>query len=132
MSGTLAATVVSMRTFVPAKDFRASQDFYRELGFEIRPITSDLADVRLKEFSFILQNFYVEDWASNFMMYLHVSDVDAWWHRIDAAEFPTRYGVRRPRPPRLEPWGAKVAHIFDPSGVLWHLAEHAPAECGTG
>jgi hypothetical protein len=132
MSETLAETVVSMRTFVPAKDFRASQDFYRELGFEIRPITSDLADVRLKDFSFILQNFYVEDWASNFMMYLQVTDVDAWWRRIDAADVATRYGLRRPRHPRIEPWGAKVAHVFDPSGVLWHLAEHAPTKSGIG
>jgi len=132
MSEVLAETVVSMRTFVPAKDFRTSQDFYRELGFEIRPITSDLADVRLKGFSFILQDFYVEDWASNFMMDLHVTDVDAWWNRIAVADLANRYCVRQPRPPRIEPWGAKMAHVFDPSGVLWHLAEHAPPESGIG
>ncbi|HZH52343.1 MAG TPA: VOC family protein [Microvirga sp.] len=128
----LAETILSMRAFVPAKDFRASQDFYRELGFEIRPITSGLVDVRLKDFSFILQDFHVEDWASNFMMYLVVTDVDAWWNRIVAADLANRHGVRQPRPPRLEPWGAKVAHVFDPSGVLWHLAEHVPPESGIG
>ncbi len=132
MTSSLPETVVSMRPFVPAKDFQASQDFYRDLGFEIRPITSDLADVRLKDFSFILQNFYVEDWASNFMMHLHVTDIDAWWNRIAAADLANRYGVRQPRPPRTEPWGAKVAYVFDPSGVLWHIAEHGSAAGGTG
>ncbi len=132
MSETLAETVVSLRTFVPAKDFQASQNFYRELGFELRPVAGNLVEARLKGFSFILQDFYVDDWASNFMMYLHVTDVDAWWSRIDASDLATRYGVRQPRPPRVEPWGAKVAHVFDPSGVLWHLAEHAPLGSGIG
>jgi uncharacterized glyoxalase superfamily protein PhnB len=130
MSPSLSETIVSMRTFVPARDFRTSQAFYREIGFEIRPMADNLADVRLGEFSFILQDFYVEEWASNFMMYLRVADIDRWWDAIHRADLAGRYGVRPPRPPRMEPWGARVALVFDPSGVLWHIAEHMPAEHG--
>lgn len=130
MTHDLPDTVISMRTFVPAKDFGASQDFYRELGFEIRSIAENLADVGFGNVSFILQDFYVEEWAANFMMYLLVRDIDGWWSRIESANLVGRYGVRPPRPPQVEPWGAKVAHVFDPSGVLWHIAEHTRSEGG--
>jgi uncharacterized glyoxalase superfamily protein PhnB len=26
----------------------------------------------------------------------------------------------------VQPWGLKVAYVFDPAGVLWHVAERRP------
>ena len=32
--------------------------------------------------------------------------------------------IQRPTPkaPAMQPWGLRVAYVFDPSGVLWHIA----------
>jgi uncharacterized glyoxalase superfamily protein PhnB len=73
--------------------------------------------------SFLLQNFFVEEWASNFMMHVLMTNLDAWWKHIAALDLPGRYGVPSPKAPKLEPWGLNVAYVIDPSGVLWHIAE---------
>jgi uncharacterized glyoxalase superfamily protein PhnB len=54
-----------------------------------------------------------------------VRDADAWWRRIDAAALEAAFAVRPPRPPAMQDWGMKVGFLFDPSGVLWHVAEVA-------
>jgi hypothetical protein len=69
------------------------------------------------EYSFILQNYYVEQWADNFVMHMLVSDLDRWWSHICALDLPSRYGVKSPTAPRQEEWGL-VAAVIDPSGVL--------------
>jgi uncharacterized glyoxalase superfamily protein PhnB len=77
--------------------------------------------------SFLLQDYYVEQWAANFMMHLFVDDLDAWWAHVTSLNMASRYGVRSPRAPKLESWGLNVAYVFDPTGVLWHIAA-LPAE----
>ena len=62
----LAATVHGMRPVVPAKDFDISKRFYIDLGFEPRELTERLFEMRLGAFRFLLQNYYVKDWAENF------------------------------------------------------------------
>jgi catechol 2,3-dioxygenase-like lactoylglutathione lyase family enzyme len=118
-----ATSILALRPFIPAKDFAASQRFYAELGFRIRPLGDDLAEATLGQHSFLLQNFYEEKLASNFMMHLLVSDIDEWWNRIKALNLVDKYAVRKPRPPKDEPWGLTVLYLFDPSGVLWHIAQ---------
>jgi len=61
--------------------------------------------------------------AKNFMMHLLVADLDEWWKHIASLNLAARHGVQEPRAPKLEPWGLKVAYVFDPAGVLWHIAE---------
>ena len=56
-------------------------------------------------------------------MHLLVKNADAWWSRIAALDLARRYGVQAPAAPELQPWGLVVAYVFDPSGVLWHIAE---------
>jgi catechol 2,3-dioxygenase-like lactoylglutathione lyase family enzyme len=118
-----APDVVSMRPFVPAKDFERSLSFYTDLGFTAHKLDAGLAGISLGPFGFLLQSFYVEEYAGNFMMQLLVNDVDAWWKRIEAVDLVTRYGVRAPTAPAVQPWGLKVSFVVDPSGVLWHIAE---------
>lgn len=117
--------IKSLRTFVPAKDHGLSKRFYADLGFQVHDFGPALASVSLGEHGFLLQDYFVAEWANNFMMYLLVDDVGAWWERIAAADVVSRYGVRPQRPPTREPWGHDVAHVVDPSGVLWHIAQDA-------
>jgi hypothetical protein len=85
----LAQTVTAMRPMVPAKDFEISKRFYVELGFHPRPLTDQLVEMQLGVFSFILQGYYVREWADNFVVHVTVSDVG-----------PVVGSHREPRPPR--------------------------------
>jgi hypothetical protein len=123
----LAETVRAMRPMVPAKDFATSNRFYGELGFQPRILLPDrLVEMRLGGFSFILQAYYVQEWADNFVIHLTVADVTRWWNHIVALDLAARYGVKL-RPPQLEGW-ATIAGVTDPSGVLWRIAQLCDAE----
>ncbi len=113
----------SILPFVPAKDFERSTRYYRALGFEV----NDDDDVRLCTLGghgFLLQDFYVKAWAHNSMLAMHVDDARAWIDRADALvdEFPNT----RTTAPKFEDWGQIVGHIWDPSGVLWHITQTPP------
>lgn len=118
----MKAGIVAMRPFVPAKDFAVSSAFYEAVGFTPHAIGPQMTHFQLGNFAFILQDYYVKDWAENFMMHLMVQDLDAWWTHIDALKLAERFGVGAPRAPKLEPWGLRVSYLFDPAGVLWHIA----------
>ena len=114
-----------MRPFLPAKDFDVSKRFYEALGFE-KVLDGEVAVFRLGGSGFILQRYYQKDWAENFMMQLMVDDLDAWWSRIQTLDLPGRFGVSPPKTPAMQSWGLNVAYVFDPSGVLWHVAQRRP------
>jgi len=118
-----AFSISALRPFVPAKDFETSKRFYADLGFRVQALGDGLAEVSFGEHSFLLQNYYVAQFADNFVMHALVTDLNSWWTRIASLDLASRYAVESPRAPRLEPWGLNVAYVFDPSGVLWHFAE---------
>jgi catechol 2,3-dioxygenase-like lactoylglutathione lyase family enzyme len=111
-----------IRPFVPARDFDLSKRFYEALGFE-KVLDGEVAIFNTASGGFILQRYYQKDWAENFMMQLMVDDLDAWWAHIEALDLPAKFGVQPPKPPAVQPWGLRIAYVFDPSGVLWHVAE---------
>jgi len=113
------------RPFLPAKDFDLSKAFYEALGFE-KLLDSDVAIFAAGSGGFVLQRYFQKEWAENAMMQLMVDDLDAWWAWIVALDLPRRFNVQPPRPPAQQPWGLRVAYVFDPSGVLWHIAERRP------
>lgn len=113
------------RPFIPAKDFALAKRFYAALGF-IKVLDGEVAIFQAGATSFILQKYYQKEWAENFMMQLMVDDLDAWWGRIVALDLPKQFGVQAPKPPALQPWGLRVAYVYDPSGVLWHVAQRRP------
>src|ERR1700734_2446727 len=100
----LARTVKALRPMVPAKDFENSQSFYEELGFQPRSLTEGLVEIHLGAFSFILQDYYVAEWANNLVFHVGVSDLRPWWERIVSRNLASRYGVQA-TPPRPESWG---------------------------
>ena len=119
----LANTVKVMRPVLPAKNFDISKRFYTDLGFRSRMLSDGLVEMRLGSCAFILQNFYVQQWADNCVVHMGVSDLDAWWNHIVALDLRARYGVKTDAP-RRQDWGL-VAAVVDPSGVLWRIAKIA-------
>jgi catechol 2,3-dioxygenase-like lactoylglutathione lyase family enzyme len=116
--------VENLTPFVPAKDFDLSSRFYRDLGFSA--VASIEKAVRFKRdgCGFWLQDYYVEDWAGNFMFCLYVQDLEAWWSHIKAMRFDHAYGgtARVLAEPHTQE-GGQMMQFSDPSGVLWHIRQ---------
>ena len=125
MTSGIPTATDALRPFLPAKDFAVSKSFYETLGFT-KLLDGDVAIFAVGTGAFILQNFYQKEWAENCMMQLMVDDLDAWWEQVQLLDLPSRFAVQSPRAPALQPWGLRVAYLFDPSGVLWHIAERRP------
>ncbi|MGA7779547.1 MAG: glyoxalase [Paraburkholderia sp.] len=115
--------ILALRPFVPAKDFELSKRYYQALGFRMTLEEESIAILKLESFSFILQQFYVKEFAENCMLQLLVRNVDAWWKESKPEALVSEFSVKPPRTPVMQTWGMKVGFLFDPSGVLWHVAE---------
>jgi uncharacterized glyoxalase superfamily protein PhnB len=114
------------RPFLPARDFDQSKRFYEALGFT-KVLDSEVAIFNAGSGGFILQRLYTKEWAEMTMMQLMVDDLDAWWAHIEKLDLAKQFGVPAPKAPAMQPWGLRTAHVIDPSGVLWHIAERRPA-----
>lgn len=115
--------VVEIKAFVPARDFELSKRFYRDIGFTMASDGDGVAYFHHGEASFLLQDYYSEELATNFMMHLLVEDVDAWHRNIETSGVAQNYGVRV-GPVELQPWRMRDFVLFDPSGVLWRIAQN--------
>jgi hypothetical protein len=62
------------------------------------------------------------------MMQMMVDNLDAWWEHIEALDLPQAFGVQPPRAPAMQSWGLRVGYVWDPAGVLWHVAERRENE----
>ncbi len=109
-----------IRPFIPARDFDLCKRFYEAIGFD-RVLDGEVAIFNAGSGGFILQRYYQKDWAENTMLQLMVDDLDQWWAHISTLDLAARFGVQPPKPPALQSWGLRVAYLFDPSGVLWHV-----------
>jgi hypothetical protein len=118
----LVLDIRAFRPFLPAKEYQTSLRFYAAIGFEVYPLGETLAELSLGPHKFLLQGYYVKEFAENMVMHVLVGDVGAWWRHIDALDLAGRFGVPAPLAPRDESWGLTVCYVFDPSGVLWHFA----------
>ncbi len=115
--------VVEIKAFVPAKDFALSKRFYQDIGFTLASDTEGVAYLHHGDASFLLQDYWVEEFGRSFMMHLLVEDVDAWHAAIASAGVVQRYGVKL-GPVELQPWRMRDFTLFDPSGVLWRIAQN--------
>jgi len=125
MSVTTPSGTEVCRPFLPTKDLARSSAFYEALGFK-KVFQGDVVIFGVGPTSFILQGYYEETWAKNTMMQVLVDDLDAWWERVMALDLPKTFDVAPPKPPKMQPWGLRVAYVYDPAGVLWHFAERRP------
>jgi uncharacterized glyoxalase superfamily protein PhnB len=118
---------LEIKAFVPSKDFELSKRFYQDLGFTLAWSSAELAYLHHGNTSFLLQNFYRQELADNFMMHLLVADVEAWWQQVQDQQLVEKYQVRSV-PPQQQPWGMRDFVLIDPSGVLWRIGQNTDTE----
>lgn len=120
---------VELKAFVPARDFALSVQFYQTLGFTLASVVDGIAYLHCGGSSFLLQDFYLREHADNFQMHLLVEDVDAWHGK--AKEVALRFQVEIGEPGD-RPWAMRDFTLFDPSGVLWRIAQNIPGATPVG
>ena len=117
------SNVLDLKPFVPAKDFAVARRFYADLGFTENWVDEQVAELQIGSYRLLLQNYYVQQFAENFMMHLMVEDADIWWQHIESAKLAEKYPGIMAKAPALQPWGLRVLYLSDPTGVLWHIAD---------
>ncbi len=118
-------TAIEAKPFVPATDFERAKQFYSAVGFEIPWSSDDLAYVRHGQTAFLLQAFNQPAFIQNFQMHLLVENVDDWHAHLKAIGIEERFGVRMGSP-EDQSWAMRDFTLFDPSGVLWRIAQNLP------
>ena len=115
--------VVEIKALVPARNFALSMEFYEALGFTRASVFEDIAYFHCGESSFLLQDFFVQEHAANYQMHLLVENVDAWHEKAKAVanRFKVQVGELE-----NQPWAMRDFTLFDPSGVLWRIAQNTP------
>lgn len=114
---------VELKAFIPSKDFELSKQFYLDLGFTKASDADGIAYFHCGSCRFLLQDFYEQSLADNFMMHLLVEDITSWHEKIKNASIASRYRVKFSEVIR-QPWGMLDFVITDPSGVLWRFGQN--------
>lgn len=113
----MALNITSLKPYVPTKDFELSKRFYAALGFTMSEGWGGTADFAVNGHAFRLQDYYVQDWADNFMFVIGVDDIEAWHKHVtellNTNDFP---GMRVKAPESVDE--SMVLHVWDPAGVL--------------
>ncbi len=111
----------SIRTFIGAKDFSISRNFYKDLGYQESVISADLSYFNIyASLGFYLQNAYIEDWINNSMIFVEVEHVTDYYNNILKLDLATKYTGVRLLPIVEQTWGSEF-FLHNPSGVLWHF-----------
>ncbi|WP_420318656.1 glyoxalase [Ekhidna sp.] len=118
----MESSVQSIRPFVGARDYIQSRKFYLEWGFEEIVTSPKLSFFHTNKTGFYLQDFFVKDWIDNSMLVLEVDNLTEYWERLKGKNLDQKFqGVKLVEPTVFD-WGQE-GFIYDPSGVLWHIAE---------
>jgi len=112
----------SIRTFIGAKNYTISRNFYRDLGFE-ELITSDkMSYFCIGEFGFYLQDYYAKDWIENSMIFLEVDNLEHNLKIIQRLGLTEKYEHVRLSEIKHNQWGNEF-FLHDPCGILWHFGK---------
>jgi hypothetical protein len=115
--------IIEIKAFVPAKDFLKSIQFYQDIGFTMSSNANGIAYFHLQNASFLLQDFYNEDLAKNFMMHILVEDVESWWKTINTSSIVEKYQTQI-SPILDQPWMMRDFCFKDPSEILWRIGQN--------
>jgi hypothetical protein len=115
--------ISDVRTFLPSKDFELSKDFYLALGWTVKWSDANLALLEVANQRLYLQNGYAKEWAENCMLHVSVADVQSCCAQVTALVESGRFPGVRVAQPKQEPYGALVSYVWDPCGVLIHMAQ---------
>ncbi|MBU3012557.1 glyoxalase [Polaribacter vadi] len=111
----------SIRTFIGAKDFESSSNFYKDLGFSEIKLSTNLSVFKVDEkLSFYLQKAYVKDWVDNSMLFLEVEDLELYLAEIKNKNLTKKYPKVKLSEIVKNDWGQEF-FLHDPSGILWHI-----------
>ncbi len=113
----MSLSINDFKVYMPAKDFEQSKRFYTALGFAMSEGWGGTADFELNGNRFRLQDYYVKDWANNFMVVMGVDDAEAWHQHAQKIADSGEFDNIRIKPPEAVD-GSLVLHVVDPSGVL--------------
>jgi len=114
--------IKSIRTFIGAKNFDESRNFYLDLGFEEIKTSFKMSLFKLDDFGFYLQDAYVKDWVDNSMLFLEVDNLQQHLDMINNLQLDKKYKNVRVTNISYNDWGNEF-FVYDPSGVLWHIGE---------
>ena len=116
--------VTDLRPFIPARDFELCKNFYASLGWDTKDVDTKLALVQLADQQhFYIQDYYQKDVAENCMLHVTVANAQAWYEHVSSVLSGNRFPGARVQPPKLQPYGAIVTFVHDPTGVLLHLCQ---------
>jgi len=114
--------IKSIRTFIGAKDFDISRNFYTDLGFKEVILSDKMSYFKIEQFGFYLQKAYIKDWVDNLMIFLEVDNVERYLKELQELKLDEKYANVRLTPISDNDWG-RECFLHDPSGVLWHFGE---------
>lgn len=110
----------SVRSFIGAKNFQESRQFYLDWGFQEVPL-GNMSYFHIDEnVGFYLQNAYVKDWVDNSMLFLEVDDLETYLDELKQKELTKKYAKVRLSEIVKNDWGNEF-FLHDPSGILWHI-----------
>lgn len=113
----------TIRAFIGAKNYDESREFYRAIGFEEVVIDATMCLFKVDEnLGFYLQDYYVEEWANNSMIFLEVDDVEKCAEELLGKGLHNKYKYVRFTEIKQFEWGREL-FMHDPSGILWHFGE---------
>ena len=112
-----------IKPFIGSKNFEESRDFYLALGWRLNWEQENLAELELGGCRFYLQRYYQRKWCENSMLHITVEDAEAWYQHVQAVLERRSYGAARVNAPKEESYGALVTYVWDPAGILLHLAQ---------
>ncbi len=113
----------SVRTFIGAKNFEESRNFYKDLGFEESIISKSMSYFKIFDtLGFYLQDYYLEDWINNSMIFVEVDNVEEYFIQLQNLGLQDKYKEVKLVPIRYDDWGSEC-FLHDPAGILWHFGE---------
>lgn len=111
----------SIRTFIGAKDFKESSNFYKDLGFYELILSENMSFFKIDEkLGFYLQKAFVKDWVDNSMLFLEVDDIEGYLAAIKNKNLTEKYKKVKLSKIVDNDWGREF-FLHDPSGILWHI-----------
>ena len=114
--------ILSIQPFVPSgADFERSKQLFQEIGFTITWDAGDYLGFEMDGCGFILQKFNNRSFAENFMLSVHVNDVEAFFTRMQEKNLVQKFGIRITAP-QMQPYGKEV-NLIDLAGVCWHFVQ---------
>ncbi|MEO1254335.1 MAG: glyoxalase [Bacteroidota bacterium] len=114
--------IKSIRSFIGAKDYQVSRNFYAKWGFREIVTSPKMSYFSDDVFGFYLQDYFIKEWVDNTMLFMEVSNLSDYWEILKGKNLDQKFeGVKLVEPTTFD-WGSE-GFVYDPSGILWHIGE---------